>query len=222
MIWELVLLIIGSYLLGAIPTGYIVTRRLRGVDIREYGSGGIGGANVWHAVSRWTGVLVVFIDMLKGAIPVAIALLVGMPLAWAIAGGLTAIIGHNWSIFLRFRGGRGIGVSLGVLGPLFSWGLLLFFAIMALFAIIRNIPLGIVLTITAIPFACWAMGGEPTLVYGLGAIALLMLIRRITAGRFPEGTSRREVLIYRLLYDRDVRGRDAWVKRASNDGDRAQ
>ena len=97
---------IGAYLLGSIPTSYTAGRLLKGIDLRNYGSGVSSGSNVWHSVSPSVGVTVVTLDILKGIVPVAISYYVLEFPIWA-AGivGLAVIAGHSWSIFLRFHGG---------------------------------------------------------------------------------------------------------------------
>ena len=103
-----------SYLLGAMPWGYIVPRLSRGIDIRKYGSGNIGMANVLRTVGGRLAALVLLLDVGKGVLAVLVAwlLTVHSPRAQVVAG-IMALIGHDWSVFLRFRGGRGAAVALG-------------------------------------------------------------------------------------------------------------
>ena len=109
---EVLLAGVMGYLLGAVPTGLLVGRALRGVDVRQHGSGHTGGLNVSRAAGTWAGVLTAAIDVL-----LAIAAILGARLIsdnpWAItAAGAMAVVGHNWSIFIRFHGGIGLS-SLG-------------------------------------------------------------------------------------------------------------
>ena len=103
-----------SYLLGAIPWGYIIPRLSRGIDIRKYGSGNIGMANVLRTVGGRLAGVVMALDVGKGVLAVLLAwlLTVHSPRAQVVAG-VMALIGHDWSVFLRFRGGRGTAVALG-------------------------------------------------------------------------------------------------------------
>src|SRR3954466_8745482 len=103
-----------SYLVGAVPFGYIVAR-LRGVDIFAAGSGNIGATNVGRVLGRKFGLLVFALDFLKGAVPVAFTRHFCPEIAWApIAGGLAAFVGHMFPIYLRFRGGKGVATGTGV------------------------------------------------------------------------------------------------------------
>ena len=108
-----------AYLIGSTPSGVIVTRLWRGVDIRSYGSGSTGTTNVLRTLGPKAAVLVFFLDVAKGAAAVAIAKLLDVPhLAVALAGALV-VVGHMWPVFARFRGGKGVATGLGVL--LFLW-----------------------------------------------------------------------------------------------------
>jgi glycerol-3-phosphate acyltransferase PlsY len=118
---QIALLIIGGYLVGSIPFGVIVGRAWRGVDVRQYGSGNIGFSNVLRVLG-WGPASVVFVgDVLKGAVPVlgGWALLEAWatpkPDLWMLAVAVAPILGHSFSIFLRFRGGRAVATTLGVL-----------------------------------------------------------------------------------------------------------
>ncbi len=111
-----------SYLLGSIPTAYIFVRLLKGVDIRKFGSGNVGATNAFRILGKGWGITVLFLDILKGFLPVVLlgdAFTKQLDLAHAqnifIAIGLGCILGHNWTIFLRFKGGKGVATTLGVL-----------------------------------------------------------------------------------------------------------
>lgn len=103
-----------AYLLGSIPTAYLLGRLLRKIDIRETGSGNVGGMNVYRTAGILPGLLTVLIDIGKGALAVTAALnWSGEPLAVFVAG-LLVVFGHNYSVFLKFKGGKGLATSLGV------------------------------------------------------------------------------------------------------------
>ena len=115
--WAITLVL--AYLIGSTPSGVIVTRLWRGVDIRSYGSGSTGTTNVLRTLGPKAAVLVFFLDVAKGAVAVAVAKLLDVPhLAIALAGVLV-VVGHMWPAFARFRGGKGVATGLGVL--LFLW-----------------------------------------------------------------------------------------------------
>jgi acyl phosphate:glycerol-3-phosphate acyltransferase len=106
------LLIIG-YFIGAIPFGYIAGK-LRGIDIRKEGSGNIGSTNVSRILGKRTGIIVQVLDIAKGIVPVALGQLWNLDPVWIVAAGIITICGHNWTIFLGFKGGKGVNTSLGV------------------------------------------------------------------------------------------------------------
>lgn len=122
MIWQWWLLVPASYLLGAVPWGLLVGKALKRVDVREYGSGRIGMSNVLRTVGVRGAILVVAGDVGKGALPVLVARLLtnDAPLLEA-AVALATLVGHNWSVFIRFHGGRGILTGLGTLFALAPW-----------------------------------------------------------------------------------------------------
>ena len=114
-----VLLVLGAYLLGAIPFGLLVVRGVTGRDIRQEGSGNIGAVNVHRIAGPAVAVLVLSLDLVKGLVPVLLTrvLAAGQPGvdALAVMTGVAAVAGHNWSVFLRGQGGKGIATSYGVL-----------------------------------------------------------------------------------------------------------
>lgn len=210
------LLAVGAYLLGSVPFAYLAGRLARGIDIRRYGSGNVGGANVWATVGRRCAVATVVLDISKGAVPVLIARWLGLGLLAQVVGGWAAVAGHNWSIYLRFTGGRGAGTGLGALAAL-APGLTVVFAgaSLVLLALLRNPPL--TMGVSAVFLPMWSvLLGEPQLIT-LGCVGLVALIvaRRLTGSpatvAVPPPWPRR--LLYRLLFDRDVPSRRDWVHR---------
>lgn len=216
------ILIIGAYLLGSVPTAYIAGRLIGGIDVRDYGSGSVSGSNVWASVARWAVVPVGIADILKGLIPVLIAQLAGFSIAVQGVVGLATIAGHNWSIFLRFTGGRGIATMMGVLVFLAPWQLVVFVVVWLLsLALLRNSPLGALLAGFSLPFAGWGFGEPMALTLCLMAMVLLMMIKRLIANwnLGPLVGEWKEVALYRILLDRDVRAREAWVYRKPPNGE---
>ena len=106
-----------AYLLGAIPTGYLLGRILKGIDIREYGSGNVGATNAFRTLGKIPGLIVLFFDIAKGAIVTTlVADLFDLEhVVIRVVLGMIVVAGHNWTIFLKFKGGKGIATSLGVL-----------------------------------------------------------------------------------------------------------
>lgn len=109
-----ILFIIASFLIGSIPTGLLIAKS-KGVDLRKIGSGNIGATNVLRALGKEAALLTLFGDMLKGILPVAIGNLFGFGIFYTGILGISSILGHNFSIFLKFKGGKGVATSIGVL-----------------------------------------------------------------------------------------------------------
>ena len=114
---QIAAILIGCYVLGSIPFGVIIVKAWKGIDIRQYGSGNIGATNAMRVVgSLWAFIVVLVVDASKGLIPVLVAKWATLDNAWlTVAAGMAAILGHSTSVFLRFRGGRAVATSLGVL-----------------------------------------------------------------------------------------------------------
>ncbi len=107
------LLLVGAYLLGSVPFAQVMAK-INGLDLREVGSGNVGAGNLTKEVGLWWGVAAAILDGLKGLFPVLIAREAGLGLGAAGIAGLAAVIGHNWSIWLRGRSGRGLAPSVGL------------------------------------------------------------------------------------------------------------
>ena len=112
-----ILILTISYVLGSIPFGFITARIVKGIDIRKFGSGNIGATNVSRVVGLKWGVLVFTLDFMKGMLPIAVMIKLHPEYSsyFYIAVALAAVAGHNWSIFLLFKGGKGVATSIGVL-----------------------------------------------------------------------------------------------------------
>lgn len=226
LIVQIILLIIGAYLLGSVPTAYIAGRVTKGIDIRDYGSGTVSGSNVWHSLSRWAVVPVGIFDVLKGFIPVYIAAYVldftGAPHGSGIVTqgvvALAAMTGHSWSIFLGFSGGRGFSTMMGSLAVLAPWELLVFVVIWVLgLLVLKNSPLWMLIGAAAMTLASLGLGREPELIWILLGMLLLLVIKRLVANRGAITGDWRRVMICRLLLDRDTREREAWIYRTPSD-----
>ena len=113
MLLESISIIVG-YLLGSFPAGYIIARNRKGIDIREVGVRNMGGANVIREVGKWAGALTLILDMGKGALSIFVAQLLGVSLPWVLMAGFAAMLGHNYPVYLGFRGGKGIATVMGI------------------------------------------------------------------------------------------------------------
>lgn len=218
-----ILLLVSAYLVGSVPTAYIVGRWGRGIDIRHYGSGNVGASNLLRSSGKWLATVVIIVDLGKGILMVWAAQAAGLAITQQVATGLAAIIGHNWPVFLRFSGGRGVLTTLGVAfflplanGPLVPWALIVSLALAAIFIFgLHNLPLGTIAGAAALPLVSWLVGEPLALVWGFLAMFLVMVIRRLTAPKtsFTTSVSARELIINRLLFDRDIRDKEAWIHR---------
>jgi glycerol-3-phosphate acyltransferase PlsY len=219
---EFVLLLVGAYLLGSVPSAYLAARWSRGVDIRQYGSGNVGAANIRKLTSRWIFLAVVIFDIVKGMVMVVVARVIGLEIYQQVAIGLLGIIGHNWPVFLRFSGGRGMLTTLGVafilplVNGLVPWETITAMVIIAIGAfIVHNVPMGMVVGVAPAPLVSWLTGKPTEMTWGFLAIFLIMIIRRLTAPKtsLAASVSTGELLINRLLFDRDIRDKEAWLQR---------
>jgi glycerol-3-phosphate acyltransferase PlsY len=148
---ELILLT-AAYLLGSIPTGLLLARCICGVDIRTTGSGNIGATNVSRTVGWKVGVLTLAGDCLKGVIPVLLAQKLGFTEGWIALAGFAAFAGHVYTVFLRFKGGKGVATALGVFLALSPLAVI---AALAIFALVlrkwRYVSLASIAAASAMP-----------------------------------------------------------------------
>ena len=192
------LIAISTFLLGSIPTGYLVARS-KGVDIRQHGSGNIGATNVFRTLGKPLGILVFFIDALKGFAAVWLALRFGGSSAWpGIIAAVAVIAGHNYTPWLGFKGGKGIATSAGVLVALMPWAVLIIAVVWFLvFPFSRYVSLASICAAAALPPAVGALwfagagGNAPLLGFSVVISALAIWRHRSNMGRLRNGTEPR-------------------------------
>ena len=184
-----------GYFVGSLPLGFLIARGRSGIDLRRVGSGNVGAANVYRSAGRWLGVLVLFVDMAKGAGSALLARALFSPAqdhAEALAG-LAAIVGHIYPIWLRFVGGKGVAVAFGVfsvLAPLATAVAAAVFVIATWST--RYVSLGSVLATVTLPVVEWARGAPEAVVLAVsGAAALILFRHRGNIARLVRGTERR-------------------------------
>jgi len=218
-------LVIGAYILGSVPAAYLIAKWSRGIDIRQYGSGNVGASNVLAVVSKRWSVPVTVFDLVKGMIVVFVAKLIGLEAYQQVAVGIAAIAGHNWPIFLRFSGGRGALTTIGVVVALTPWLGLTLTAVAFLFSPFRQLALGTLVAIAALPLCSWLLS-QPfcieerhQLTFGFLIIFLIAVFRRLSAPRSPFTASlpTGELMVNRLLFDRDIRDRKAWISQTPSE-----
>ena len=187
-----VLIVVGAYLLGSIPFGYVLPRLVRGEDVRTRGSGNVGASNVWRVYGRSLGVPVALLDVAKGFVPALVGLEVGGDWVGVLAGA-AAMIGHARPVFLGFRkGGKMVATAGGVafaLAPLVAALCLVVWLVV--FALFRYASLASIVTASALPLLCLAFGSSWPVVgfTALAAVGVVLLhrhnVRRLLAGTEP-------------------------------------
>ena len=220
---EFGLLTLGAYLLGSVPAAYLAARWSRGIDIRQFSDGNVGSTNLMRLTSKRIAIPVVIFDLGKGALMVWIAQLLGLDIPQQVTVGLAAVIGHNWPVFLRFNGGRGILTTLGIIFILVPrpWLGLIALIIAYGMAPFRQLALGTIIAVASLPIFSWLLpqlfGIEKPLPITLGFVAIFLLVvtRRLTAPRtiFTASVTLRQLFVNRLLFDRDIRDRKVWIDR---------
>jgi glycerol-3-phosphate acyltransferase PlsY len=216
----LIALIIAGYLLGSVPVSYLVGRR-KGIDMRQQGTRQVGAGNLWRMTSRNLGLLVGFWDFLKGLGMVLIAYFVGLDAGRQLLVGLAAIVGHNWPVFLRFHGGRGIATLLGIvfvlpiLNDIAPWPSVIAVGSTLLLTIIfRTSAVPVLIGVASLPLTSWLFGAPNGVALTYFAIFIIVVIKRLTAQPSHEkrqiGVGR--LLLNRLLFDRDIADRKAWLR----------
>ena len=219
MLIEFGLLVLGAYLMGSVPAAYLAAKLSRGIDIRQYGDANVGATNLLRLTSKRVAIPVIIFDLGKGLIMVWVAQLVGLGIAQQVTVGLAAIIGHNWPVFLRFSGGRGVLTSLGVITILVPWIGLIVFLIAYGLAPFHQLAFGVLLSVIAAPTSAWffsqPLGVADKLPITLGFLAIFLIVtfRRLTAPRtsLTASVPLRQLLVNRLLFDRDIRDRETWL-----------
>ena len=199
------LLIPGSYLVGAIPWGLLIGRWSQGVDIRNTGSGNIGSSNVLRSIGVKQAVLVLILDVAKGTISVLVARaladdadLTTLQTSYLeVSAAIAALVGHNWPIYLKFKGGKGVATGLGGMLGLFPiGGVIVFLISISLMRITRYISLGSIIGVPlgGISLVLFGYLGEISAVYGIyGGAASIIIVGRHRANivRLLAGTETR-------------------------------
>ena len=209
-----------AFIIGSIPTSYIVGQLLYGIDIRRYGSGNVGSSNIMQISGKKLGLAIgIFDTFVKGTIPIILVRYL-YPEPWLIfAMAVALVVGHNWSIFLKFTGGRGVATTIGVVFGLFMWKEIL----------LLTVVMGGIGKILSKDMSAWtfcAMILLPLLgllfnqpigyVYLTIVMSSIMILKRLT-GNFEKIDTQKysllKVLFCRIIWDRDMPDRQAWMRR---------
>ncbi len=194
----LALLVSAAYLLGSIPNGLLIAR-LKGVDLQKVGSGNIGATNVFRCVGKGWGVLAFVLDAIKGFVPAFCfpRLMDAVPPWLGLACGIAAVAGHNWPVWLKFKGGKGVSTSAGMLLGIAPAAVGIGFAVFAgVLALTRFVSLGSILAAVAVAGSgIWLYGADNRLLAGALIVmgALVVLKHRANVGRLLKGTEPRIV-----------------------------
>jgi len=169
------LIIILGYFLGSVPTAYVAGRILKGVDIRQIGDGNMGAANVFRRLSPKAGIAVGIVDAGKGALAILIAQAANIPQVAVLFAGAAAVVGHNWPVFIGFRGGRGECTTIGVLLTVITQPMLIVAGPTILALLIRrNVILASALLFIPLPLVCWWLGvSGPLVAYSIALPSLV-------------------------------------------------
>lgn len=185
--------LVGVYLLGAIPTGYLVARWVGEVDIRQRGSGNIGATNVLRSLGKGPAALTLLGDFAKGWVAVWVAEALGPEAWWGAVGALLAIIGNCWSVFLGFKGGKGVATGVGAFLRLTPWAtvpaILVWAAVTLTF---RYVSLASMASVVCLPLGALLLGyPAPSVLAAAGAAAVVLIRHRDNLVRLFHGTERK-------------------------------
>lgn len=192
MTWLFVVL---AYLAGSIPTSFFAGRLARGIDLRQHGSGNLGATNTFRVLGWKAAAPVVVIDIAKGWIPTALFPLWdgSQTLGWALAYGAAAIVGHVFSVFVGFKGGKGVATSAGVFAALAPWAVAIGFVVWGVTLVLtRLVSLASILAAMLLPIAVYVTN-EPTMVFWLSMVLSIFVIyaHRTNIGRLVRGEENR-------------------------------
>jgi len=203
-----------SYLLGSIPFGYLISK-LSGKNVLEIGWKKTSGSNVFKNVGKWQGVLTALFDVAKGYLAVYAAQRFGLSLEIQVFSGVAAVTGHNWSLFLHFAGGRGIGTFAGAFLALAPQVLLLSIIPLALFALIWNAAVGTLLSLAAAIFLSvyYFKQFEPAGLFTVISLAPILIKRLSPISEIKTAQNKFELIRNRLLFDNNKALLDLRIKR---------
>jgi glycerol-3-phosphate acyltransferase PlsY len=173
---------------------------------------------------KWLSVPVAIFDVGKGALAVWVAQLLGLGAAQQVTVGVLTVTGHNWPVFLRFQGGRGVFTTLGVVTMMSPKLGLIILVAPYLFAPLRQVALGVFLALASLPILSWFLSqpldieARLPVTLGLAALTLMGLSKRVVGSRtaLSQSVPRLELFFNRLLFDRDIRDRKTWLKMKSH------
>ncbi|OGW46817.1 MAG: acyl-phosphate glycerol 3-phosphate acyltransferase [Nitrospirae bacterium RBG_13_41_22] len=186
-----VVLLVISFILGSIPFGIIIAKA-KGVDLKKVGSGNVGATNVLRSLGKWPAILTLLGDVLKGTAAVAIGRYLGVGPVYEGLAGISAILGHNFSLFLGFRGGKGVATSLGVLSIFSPQTALVTFIIWLVVVIFTKYSsLGAIVSFGLLPINILLFNGKERLLAAVLITILIVIRHRENIQRLMNGTERK-------------------------------
>lgn len=184
MALKIFIIMIGGYLIGSISPSYLLGKWLRGIDLRHCGSGNVGATNAFRVLGPAPGIIALILDAAKGVLAVLVATAIWrQPYQLEVVrifGGLAAICGHNWTIFLKFKGGKGVATTAGVIGALVPLVvIILFLTFVAIVFLTRYISLASMTVAVLLPILVWLREGKGIITYVSILVAIFILVRHI-------------------------------------------
>jgi len=174
------LYIIFAYLLGAIPFAYIIAKRVKGVDIRTIGSGNPGATNVVRAVGKTAGIITFALDVLKGFVAVYFASAVNSSPFFVVAVSAAVILGHMYTVFLKFKGGKGVATGCGVFLALMPVAVAISLGVFAIvFVLSGYVALGSIIASLCLPAAAYFFNYPPWLIIFALVLAVVIMVKHI-------------------------------------------
>jgi glycerol-3-phosphate acyltransferase PlsY len=187
--------LVASYVIGSFPTSYVVCRTVKGIDLREHGSRNLGATNLFRVLGWRFAAPVGLIDMAKGFIPTAfIGPAVSDSVLVALLCGVAAVLGHMFSPWVGFRGGKGVATGAGIFVALAPLAVLAAFALWAVLVFLTGyVSLGSIVGAAVLPFlTLWLYPGQPTVLWMEVALAAMIIwMHRANVGRLLKGTENR-------------------------------
>jgi len=201
----IIIAMIGAYLLGSIPSAYIMGKLRKGIDIRQVGSRNMGAMNVFYNVGFLYGLIVLLMDVGKGAATIALARWLEVPLPAELIAGVVAVLAHSFPVWLKFRGGKGGAPLIGVLWFLLPWATPIAFGIFALLTLLTRFPtMSYGIALFTYPFVAWLIYHNGTYVLYSSLTLLIPFIRYIPRIKemYNKSGGMKHFLVRRNLKDR--------------------
>jgi glycerol-3-phosphate acyltransferase PlsY len=172
--WLIAPALVLAYLIGGFPSAFIIGKFRKGVDIRNVGSHNMGAMNTFYSVGFWWGMLVLFLDIGKGMLAVAVTWQLTHTDYMQLIGGAVAVLGHSFPVYLKFKGGKGGATCIGVLAYIMPWGILIYPAVFGLILLFTKFPtLSYSAAFLSFPFlAAFIYHSVPYIIFSIGIILL--------------------------------------------------